>query len=113
MNKKQLLKKYDVILELYYGLEIKSGWLHIIENMLEQIYLTTKDLKITRIDEKYGRLRVLYDSTMDWLPRSVESDIEAIINAAVTQSVGTCVTCGKQASITRDTGSPVCVRCRK
>ena len=81
---------------------VPMGWNSLIEGMLSK--LSNFDVEIFQIKEKFGELRVYYNTELD--------EAEDIINECVMLASTTCAKCSTTESvITRDDRSWICPYC--
>jgi len=97
MNETNIQKLKGSFPSLYHDFdyfECEDGWFQILWNLSEKIYLSGEVTKITCIKEKFGTLRVYFDTGFD-----SHDVISKLVTDAENASCGVCEMCGQPGKI--------------
>jgi hypothetical protein len=89
MMKDKLIAKHAILRHVNGGLAIGPGWLPLLDRLCTSIKGLSTDINIVTIKEKFGRLRVYYDSR--------DADVDRIILEFEEESSKICYYCGNPA----------------
>jgi hypothetical protein len=87
MMKDKLIAKHAILRHVNGGLAIGPGWLPLLDRLCTSIKGLSTDINIVTIKEKFGRLRVYYDSR--------DADVDRIILEFEEESSKICYYCGE------------------